>query len=37
MLKQEHRAEAYKLYQRRTSVWIPWFRKSLPELKQKET
>lgn len=37
MLKQEHRAEAYKLYRKRTSVWIPWFRKSVPELKQKET
>ncbi|OEL28698.1 hypothetical protein BAE44_0010283 [Dichanthelium oligosanthes] len=37
MLKQEHRAEAYKLYQKRTSVWIPWFRKAVPELKQKET
>ncbi|CAL5029062.1 unnamed protein product [Urochloa decumbens] len=37
MLKQEHRAEAYKLYQKTTSVWIPWFRKSVPELKEKET
>ncbi|CAL5036107.1 unnamed protein product [Urochloa decumbens] len=37
MLKQEHRAEAYKLYQKRTSVWIPWFRKSVPEPKEKET
>lgn len=25
MLKQDYRAEAYKLYQKRTSVWIPWF------------
>ncbi|KAL6653219.1 hypothetical protein ACP70R_012144 [Stipagrostis hirtigluma subsp. patula] len=31
MLQQEHRAEAYKLYQRSTSVWIPWFRKTVPE------
>ncbi|WVZ83117.1 hypothetical protein U9M48_030294 [Paspalum notatum var. saurae] len=37
MLKQEHRAEAYRLYQKRTSVWIPWFRKAAPEPKQKET
>ncbi|XP_051213054.1 uncharacterized protein C594.04c [Lolium perenne] len=37
MLKQEHRAEAYKLYQKRTSVLIPWFRKAIPEPKQKET
>uniref|UniRef100_A0A0A9F488 Uncharacterized protein n=1 Tax=Arundo donax TaxID=35708 RepID=A0A0A9F488_ARUDO len=37
MLKQDHRAEAYKLYQKRTSVWIPWFRKAVPEPKQKET
>uniref|UniRef100_A0A0E0GX13 Uncharacterized protein n=1 Tax=Oryza nivara TaxID=4536 RepID=A0A0E0GX13_ORYNI len=31
MVKQEHRAEAYKLYQKRTSVWIPWFRKPVPQ------
>lgn len=37
MLKQEHRDEAYKLYQKRTSVWIPWFRKAVPESKLKET
>lgn len=24
MLKQENRAEAYRLYQKTTSVWIPW-------------
>lgn len=29
MLKQENRAEAYRLYQKTTSVWIPWF-KSTP-------
>jgi len=26
MLEQEHRAEAYKQYQKTTSVWIPWFK-----------
>ncbi|KAF0893252.1 hypothetical protein E2562_023504 [Oryza meyeriana var. granulata] len=30
------RAEAYKLYQKRTSVWIPWFRKAGPEPKHKD-
>lgn len=29
MLKQENRAKEYKLYQKTTSVWIPWF-KSIP-------
>ncbi|KAL3501988.1 hypothetical protein ACH5RR_036437 [Cinchona calisaya] len=29
MLKQAYRADAYKLYQKRTSVWIPWFKSSL--------
>lgn len=28
MLKQKHRAEAYRLYQKTTSVWVPWFRSS---------
>lgn len=28
MLKQAYRAEAYKLYQKTTSVWIPWFKSS---------
>lgn len=28
MLKQDYRAEAYRLYQKTTSVWIPWFRSS---------
>lgn len=36
MLKPEYRAEAYKTYQRTTSVWIPWFKKSLVE-KEKGT
>ncbi|KAI3934495.1 hypothetical protein MKW92_034869 [Papaver armeniacum] len=26
MLKQEKRANAYKMYQKTTSVWIPWFK-----------
>ncbi|KAJ6400842.1 hypothetical protein OIU84_016297 [Salix udensis] len=30
MLKQEYRAEAYRLYQKTTSVWIPWFRICFP-------
>lgn len=29
MVKQHYRAEAYRQYQKTTSVWIPWFRKSL--------
>lgn len=29
MLKKENRAEAYRLYQKTTSVWIPWC-KSIP-------
>lgn len=28
MLKQDYRAEAYRLYQKTTSVWIPWFKSS---------
>ncbi|KAF3682724.1 putative ADP-ribosylation factor GTPase-activating protein AGD11-like [Capsicum annuum] len=36
MLKPAYRAEAYKLYQRTTSVWIPWF-KSSAKGKDKET
>lgn len=28
MLKHDYRAEAYKLYQKRTSVWMPWFKSS---------
>ncbi|KAM7276455.1 hypothetical protein ACFE04_018321 [Oxalis oulophora] len=27
ILKQEYRAEAYRMYQKATSVWIPWFKK----------
>lgn len=33
MLKQESRAEAYRQYQKTTSVWIPWF-KSHPQGKK---
>lgn len=36
MLKQEYRAEAYKKYQKTTSVWIPWFKTSLAD-KEKGT
>ncbi|KAD3336770.1 hypothetical protein R6Q59_028163 [Mikania micrantha] len=28
MVKLEYRAEEYKTYQKRTSVWIPWFKSS---------
>lgn len=28
MLKQDNRAEAYRLYQKTTSVWVPWFKSS---------
>lgn len=36
MLKQPSRAEAYRQYQKTTSVWIPWFRSSsLEETKDK--
>jgi steroid 5-alpha reductase family enzyme len=28
MLKQDFRAEGYRIYQKTTSVWIPWFRSS---------
>lgn len=31
MLKQPFRAEAYRQYQKTTSVWIPWFKSSSPE------
>ncbi|CAM8963422.1 unnamed protein product [Rhodiola kirilowii] len=37
MLKQEYRAEAYRLYQKRTSVWIPWFKSSPLESKVKSS
>lgn len=28
MLKQDYRVEAYRRYQKTTSVWIPWFKSS---------
>ncbi|GLT79865.1 hypothetical protein SLA2020_513360 [Shorea laevis] len=37
MLEQDHRAEAYRLYQKTTSVWIPWFRSSAIAVKDKST
>ncbi|XP_051149721.1 uncharacterized protein C594.04c-like [Andrographis paniculata] len=36
MLKKENRAEAYKKYQRTTSMCVPWFKSSLVE-KEKKT
>ncbi|KAI3676638.1 hypothetical protein L1987_86250 [Smallanthus sonchifolius] len=29
MAKLEYRAEQYKMYQKRTSVWVPWFKSSV--------
>ncbi|XP_010241075.1 PREDICTED: uncharacterized protein C594.04c [Nelumbo nucifera] len=37
MMKQEYRADAYRLYQKTTSVWIPWFKSSLTGGKDKST
>lgn len=37
MLKQAYRAEAYRLYQKTTSVWIPWFKSSAIAEKDKDT
>uniref|UniRef100_A0A1D1XLY9 Uncharacterized protein C594.04c n=1 Tax=Anthurium amnicola TaxID=1678845 RepID=A0A1D1XLY9_9ARAE len=37
MLKREHRAEAYRLYQATTSMWIPWFKKTMKETKTKRS
>ncbi|KAL8138389.1 hypothetical protein V2J09_004390 [Rumex salicifolius] len=37
MLNQPHRAEAYKLYQKTTSVWIPWFKLNPEAGKQKSS
>ncbi|KAK7338183.1 hypothetical protein VNO77_18785 [Canavalia gladiata] len=36
MLKQNSRAEAYRLYQNTTSVFVPWFKSSPLELKSKD-
>jgi steroid 5-alpha reductase family enzyme len=35
MLRQESRKEAFRLYQRTTSVWIPWFKSSPLGVKNK--
>ncbi|KAG4950826.1 hypothetical protein JHK85_044693 [Glycine max] len=35
MLKQESRAEAFRVYQNTTSVWIPWFKSSPSGVKNK--
>ncbi|CAN0889125.1 Uncharacterized protein C594.04c [Linum grandiflorum] len=37
MLEQEYRAEAYRLYQKTTSVWIPWFNSSAIDTKDKSS
>ncbi|XP_061998572.1 uncharacterized protein C594.04c-like [Rosa rugosa] len=36
MLKQDFRAEAYRQYQKTTSVWIPWFKSSATGEKDKK-
>ncbi|KAK1273771.1 hypothetical protein QJS04_geneDACA013221 [Acorus gramineus] len=36
MLKKESRVDAYRLYQKTTSVWIPWFKSSLKGGKDKK-
>lgn len=36
MLKKEYRAEAYRQYQKTTSVWIPWFKTGIEEPKEKD-
>ncbi|GKV49425.1 hypothetical protein SLEP1_g56175 [Rubroshorea leprosula] len=37
MLKQDYRAEAYRIYQKTTSAWIPWFKSSAIAVKNKST
>ncbi|MBA0863627.1 hypothetical protein Goshw_023762 [Gossypium schwendimanii] len=37
MLKQEYRAEAYRLYQKTTSGCVPWFKSSVIAVKDKDT
>ncbi|GFY90164.1 3-oxo-5-alpha-steroid 4-dehydrogenase [Actinidia rufa] len=37
MLKQDYRAEAYRVYQETTSAWIPWFKSSPKGGKDKNT
>ncbi|KAK8509730.1 hypothetical protein V6N12_001807 [Hibiscus sabdariffa] len=37
MLKQEYRADAYRLYQKTTSACVPWFKSSAVAVKDKHT
>ncbi|KAK2993128.1 hypothetical protein RJ640_006815 [Escallonia rubra] len=37
MLRQAHRAGAYRLYQETTSVWVPWFKSSPKGVKAKNS
>lgn len=37
MVKQQYRAEAYRAYQKTTSVWIPWFKSDTGTTKDKKT
>lgn len=37
MLRQAHRAQAYRLYQETTSVWIPWFKSSAQQSENKSS
>ncbi|KAI4355339.1 hypothetical protein L6164_004120 [Bauhinia variegata] len=37
LLKEDNRAEAYRLYQKTTSVWVPWFKSSPLGVKDKNT
>ncbi|XP_058086197.1 uncharacterized protein C594.04c-like [Magnolia sinica] len=37
MLKQENRVEAYRQYQKTTSVWIPWFKSAPRSPKEKNS
>ena len=36
MVKQEYRAEAYRAYQKTTSVWIPWFKSQVADAASKD-
>lgn len=36
MVKQEYRAEAYRAYQKTTSVWIPWFKSKVAAAASKD-
>lgn len=37
MVKQANRAEAFRLYQKKTSVWVPWFKSSALGEKDKDS